>query len=168
MSDLLEKILFLEKVRIFEGLSLEELGEIAQIVDTEEYQEEEILFKMGSPGDYAYILVSGSVDLYTEGKKGEKEEIKRLSSGSCFGEMALLDGQARSATAEVIEDSIIASIGREDFLTLVRKMPAIAISLIEQMSLQLREANIKVQGFKNIGKEIISLSEKTNSILQGD
>lgn len=168
MSDLLEKILFLEKVKIFKGLALEELGEIAQIVETEEYQEEEVLFRLGDPGNYAYILVSGSVELSVPDKKGKNQSLKILSSGACFGELSLLDGKARSASAEVKEESIIATIGREDFLNLVHKMPAIAVSIIEQVSVQLRGVNKRMHLLQGLEKEFSSLSQKVTTMLKGD
>lgn len=168
MSDLLEKILFLEKVKIFQGLSLEELGEIAQIVETEEYHDEEILFRMGDPGNYAYILVSGMVDLSVTDKKGRKQSSRKLTSGTCFGELALLDGRSRSATAKVMEESILAIIGREDFLNLVHKMPAIAVSIIEQMSSQVRDSNKKISALRGLSREFSNLSHKVTSILKGE
>jgi CRP/FNR family transcriptional regulator, cyclic AMP receptor protein len=168
MSDLLEKILFLEKVKIFQGLSLEELGEIAQIVDTEQYQEEEALFRMGDPGNFAYILVSGMVELAVLDKKGRKQTTRLLSAGTCFGELSLLDGKARSTDAVVLEDSIIAVIGRDDFLNIVRKMPAIAVGIIEQMSVQLRESTKKLNNMRGLSRDFSSLSRRVNSLLKGE
>ncbi|MBN1647053.1 MAG: cyclic nucleotide-binding domain-containing protein [Spirochaetales bacterium] len=168
MSDLLEKILFLEKVKIFQGLSLEELGEIAQIVETEQYQEEEVLFRMGDPGNFAYILVSGLVELSVLDKRGRKQSSKKLGAGTCFGELALLDGKARGTTAIVLEDSILAVIGRDDFINLVRKMPAIAVSIIEQMSVQLRESNKKLNSMRGLGRDFSVLSKRVSSLLKGE
>jgi CRP-like cAMP-binding protein len=168
MSDLLEKILFLEKVKIFQGLSLEELGEIAQIVETEQYQEEEVLFRMGDPGNFAYILVSGLVELSVSDRRGRKQSSRKLGAGTCFGELSLLDGKARNTTAVVLEDSIIAVIGRDDFLNIVRKMPAIAVGIIEQMSGQLRESTKKLNTMRGLSRDFSSISRRVSSLLKGD
>ena len=63
------------------------------------YQPGEIIFQQGYPGDYAYIIVSGEVEIIDLKPDGAVEMIALLEPGQMFGEMALLDDKPRSATA---------------------------------------------------------------------
>jgi CRP-like cAMP-binding protein len=144
MDSLIEKMLFLEKVDIFRTLSLEELSHIAEITTTEEFSENEILFRQGDPGASAFIVVSGSVELFLEDKAREPRSIMVLKDGMSFGEMALLDGQPRSASARVVMDSVLARIERDEFLRVLRSYPTLSLAIISHLSQRLRDANAKV------------------------
>ena len=154
MSDLLENILFLEKVDIFSSLSIEELSQLAQIVDTSQYQEDEILFRQGDPGNYAYIILSGKVELFLESGTEGRQTLLSLEDGACFGEMALLDGKKRSASARISTESLLARIKRDDFLRVMMRYPTIALGIINQISTRLRNAN---QKYREVQKAIKDL-----------
>lgn len=141
MDSVIEKMLFLEKVDIFRSLSMEELSRIAEITSTEEFIENEILFRQGDPGASAFILVSGSVELYLEDKSRKGRRITILKDGMSFGEMALLDGQPRSASARVLSDSVLARIERDDFIRVLRSSPSLALAIISRLSQRLRNTN---------------------------
>lgn len=69
-----------------------------------QYQAGEIIFRQGYPGDYAYVIVSGQVEIVDVKPDGSIEHIALLEPGQMFGEMALLDDQPRSATARAATD----------------------------------------------------------------
>ena len=70
-----------------------------------------------------------------------KHVASTLGQGEAFGEMALFDSQARSATARVIEDAELLSLNREKLHDLLLSYPHIALGLLQGMSLRLRDAN---------------------------
>jgi len=148
MEFLLEQILFLEKVDIFRNLSLDDLGQIAGITDTQHYREGELLFLKGDPGNFAYIIVSGEVELFTGGGSVKREVVGRLYDGACFGEMALLDGRPRSAGAVVLVDSMLSRIPREDFIRLMHRFPSIAMGIITLLSNRLRRTTEEYNSFR--------------------
>lgn len=150
MSEFLDTILFLQKVPIFSGLTLDELNRIAQIAETDEYQEDEILFNQNDPGDFAYVIVSGEIEIFLRTEKGSTQPIKRLKAGSCFGEMSLLDGGKRSAGARVTADSILIRLGRLDFLPILKRFPNISLGIIGQLSSRLRETNSAYQTARHL------------------
>ncbi len=63
-----------------------------------------IIFRQAYPSDYAYVIVSGKVEIYRELDDGKEERIALLGEGDMFGEYGLLDEAPRSASARVLED----------------------------------------------------------------
>jgi len=165
MSELLEKILFLQKVDIFQNLSIEELHRIAQITETEHYDDEEYIFRQGDPGNYAYLIVSGKVELFFESGDGGSQVIMTFGEGSCFGEMALLDGQPRSAGARTVSECLISKIGRNDFIQLLHRYPPMALGIIAQLSLRLRTSNKKMNRLTKVVESFASLYEEGRKTL---
>lgn len=168
MSDLLEKILFLQRVDIFENLSIEELHKIAQITETEHYTDDEYLFRQGDPGNYAYIVVSGRVELFFETRHGNHQPLATLAEGACFGEMSLLDGESRSAGARTVTASILSRISRQDFINVLNQYPAIALSIIAQLSFRLREMNGRVNKLSKFVQSFTDLYEQSHQALGVD
>ncbi len=142
MIPLIEQILFLENVPIFKDLSVDELGRIAGITKTERYEEGELLFKEGDTGDQAYIIISGKIEIYLT-MDNDKKIIAEFQTGDCFGEMSLFDGFPRSASARVLEPSILSVYSKEDLLTVIDRYPSIAIRIIEVLSRRLRKTRAK-------------------------
>jgi CRP-like cAMP-binding protein len=166
MDIVLEKILFLEKVDIFKSLSLEELSQLAAITASDNYTEDEILFRQGDPGDFAYIVVSGEVELYIEDKIKGHQVIQVAGSGACFGEMALMDGLSRSASARIKSESVIAKISREDFLDVLKSFPSIGLALLRELTSRLRVSNDKIKRFTAFIREAVGFYRQASVYLE--
>ena len=102
------------------------------------FKKDGIIFHQGSPSDCAFIIGSGSVAIVQETKEGEKV-IGRLKENEIFGEMGLIDGQPRSATARALEDSVMYVINRNSFDTLVQKNPKALLPILKVLTSRLRE-----------------------------
>lgn len=76
----------------------------------------EVIFAEGDKGDHMYVVRSGEIEIERDGKV-----IEALSRGGIFGEMALIDGSPRSATARAKMDAEVAPINEKSFLFLVTK-----------------------------------------------
>ena len=164
MKKILERILFLDKVDIFKELSLDELGQIAQISEMGNYQEDEVLFRQGDPGNFAYIIVNGGVELYLE--SGNKHQsLVFFPTGVCFGEMALLDGKNRSASARITKESTLLRISRENLIRVMKRYPAIALGIISQLSARLREGNLKYNVLKETVTKLGEIYKKAAPII---
>lgn len=168
MSDILEKILFLQGVDIFSNLTVGELEEIARIAENEQYSDNEYLFRQGDPGNYAYVIVSGAVELFFETRTREIQPLMTLSAGACFGEMALLDGETRSAGARTVSESIISRISRADFMHTLAQHPAMALGIIAQLSARLRRTNARVNRLGKVVESFRELYEESAVSLQED
>lgn len=83
----------------------------------------QVVFRQGEAGDCMYFIQSGTVEV-VRSDDGKERVLARLSPGQYFGEMALLDSQPRNATVRTLTASKLVQLGRENFLALLRVMPA--------------------------------------------
>ena len=102
------------------------------------FKKDGIIFHQGSPSDCAFIIGSGSVAIVQETKEGEKI-LGNLKENDIFGEMGLIDGQPRSATARALEDSVMYVITRDNFDILVEKNPKALLPILKILTSRLRE-----------------------------
>ncbi len=103
---------------------------------SESYDAGAIIFSVGDKGDRMYVLRSGLVDIERNGKV-----IHTVKPGGVFGEMALIDGSPRSATARAIEASELTAIRERAFLYLVHDTPYFALDLMRTLAERLRAMN---------------------------
>ena len=129
-------ITFLLTTPMFEDLDPREVKEIAHIVETKKYAAGEEVFHEGEPGDAWYSLYRGELEVVKSSDGGE-EVLRVLEPPSCFGEIAILDGQPRSATVRAVDDSTVVRIIREKFEELVDQEHLVAYKLIRYMALTL-------------------------------
>lgn len=104
---------------LFQGIDPEELARIAQAMSRRRYRRHEVIFHEGDPGDSLHIVVAGRVKITRESLDGEEAIIATLSAGETFGELVLLDGAARSATATAMEATETVTMTRPSFERLV-------------------------------------------------
>ena len=131
-------ITFLLETPMFEKLDPSEIKQLVHIIEVKEFPAGEVLFKEGDLGDAWYALYRGKVDVIKDVGEGEKE-IYPLDAGACFGEIAILDGQPRSATIKAIEDSVALRISRESFEALLDQDHAVAFKLLRYLAVTLAQ-----------------------------
>lgn len=90
------------------------------------------VFHDGESGGYAYLIRSGKIAL-TKSIKGTKQAVAQMNPGQILGEMAIITGEPRSATAEAIEPSELLIIDQEAFQTVLRKSTPFIKALINQL-----------------------------------
>jgi CRP-like cAMP-binding protein len=95
----------------------------------------EVIFAAGDKGDNMYVIRSGEVDIEMDGKV-----VETLSSGGIFGEMALIDGSPRAATARAKTACEVAPLTEKTFLFLVHETPFFAISVMRTLADRLRRS----------------------------
>jgi CRP/FNR family transcriptional regulator, cyclic AMP receptor protein len=99
------------------------------------FQAGETIFAAGDKGDKMYVIRSGEVEIERNGKVVEK-----LGPGGIFGEMALIDGSPRAASAKAKTACEVAPITEKTFLFLVHETPFFAISVMRALAERLRRA----------------------------
>lgn len=97
-----------------------------------------VIFKEGGPGDTAFFIRSGSVDILSHGPDGNERLLQRLGVGELFGEMALLDQTRRSASAYAPDGAELFIVTRDEVTTLLRQEPQMALWMLGLFSHRLR------------------------------
>jgi len=142
MAANIERILFLKSASLFADVAGGDLPWIDEIAREEAFEEGQFVFREGEMGDSLYIIVEGAVRVV----KGEKEPVVLavLGERDCFGEMALIDGEPRSATIEAERRTRALKIARADFEELLLARPQIGFALIKNLNRRLRETNARL------------------------
>jgi CRP-like cAMP-binding protein len=131
-------ITFLLATPMFESLDPAEMKEMTRIIDVREFAAGDELFHEGDVGDAWYALYRGKVDVTTSAGTCENE-INQLDPGDCFGEIAILDGQPRSATVVALEDSVVLRVTRAAFEQLLAEDDPVAHKLLRHMAISLAQ-----------------------------
>lgn len=143
MPDLFERILLLKRSQMFSEVSTEDLRVVAQMLEEENYFSGDRVFDVNEFGDHMYILQQGRVGISLNAGAKISDFIVELGPGECFGEMNLLDELPRSASAYVLEDSLLLSLEKSRLRGLIINYPELSIGMLKGLSLRLREANLK-------------------------
>jgi signal transduction histidine kinase len=99
----------------------------------------EFVFHKGDPPDGLYVVLDGKVRVFLTDEQGQHDvELACLSSGSLFGEMALLDGEPRSANVACVEASHCLWLSREEFLKLLRSSSRLLETLLADLTRRVR------------------------------
>lgn len=129
---------FLKEIDLFKDIPGSYLASVAEIAKEKTYYKGEKLFSQGDIGDALYLVKSGLISITVDGK-----EVAQLGKNACIGEMALIDGEQRSASAVTLKDSKLYYISAFEFNYLLTTQPSIAISLLKTLSKRIREINKK-------------------------
>ncbi len=93
----------------------------------------QIIFKEGDPGQVMFVVIEGRVRLKVNG-----QTVEEIEPNGIFGELALVDGAPRSATAEAVTECTLATISEERFNLLVQETPEFALRVMRVLSRRLR------------------------------
>lgn len=107
-----------------------------------------LIFSEGDPGEEAFIIDSGMVQIFKTGPNGEKIVLATIGRGEIFGEMALVDNQPRMAAAEAIENGVLIVVPRADFQARLDKTDKVTHKLI----------GVLVNRCRNLADEVKSLT----------
>ncbi len=131
----------LEGLDLFEHLIDEDRRRLAEVVGLRTLEAGTTLFMTGEPGESLFVVRSGEVELFMKDTTGEKIVLAIAGSGEIFGELALLDRGARTATAVAMVDTELLELDRDDLLLLFQKTPTAALRLLASMGHMTRKAD---------------------------
>lgn len=131
---------FLQKVPLFTRLTPEQLQLIASICIRKSFAPSTVLFRENDPGSTFYIVYRGSVKVFTS-HGGEEKILSVFQSGDSFGELSLIDGKPRSASAQTLEDTQLISISAPAFHELLRTHFDLCLFIMRELCQRLRETN---------------------------
>jgi CRP/FNR family cyclic AMP-dependent transcriptional regulator len=138
MSKQAEFAVILKMNPIFAELGGDELQRISSLCHTRQLAAGELLFRKGDPGNALFGIRRGQIRIETGTSGGRRLTLNFMGPGDLFGEVALLDGESRTAAATAGEPTELFVLRREDFLAYLEREPKVAIKLIRLLCRQIR------------------------------
>lgn len=123
---------------LFGDLSSELHEQVASLCVPRRYAAGEILCRQGEPGDLLYGLVSGQLRISANSVDGQEMHLNVIGPGELIGEIAMLDGGARTATVSVVRESNVFTLARDAFMKLLHQQPTLAEHLMSLLCQRIR------------------------------
>src|ERR1700730_8358872 len=145
----------LRSVPLFSSLDSKATAELGEYLTIHDYPKSAMIFRNGNPGDAMYLIDIGKVRISLTDADGADVTLAELGPGDFFGEMAMLDGQGRSANATATADARVAKLTREDFLSFMRSDPRVTLELLTSLTLRLRRTDelLRHRVSRNVNQE---------------
>lgn len=131
----------LNRVTFFNLLDADSRNILANAGREMELAEGEILFQEGDPADAMYVILRGGIEIVKTLPDGSERPLTQLGTGEVFGEIAMIDGQPRSATARTRQTSLFFALDREVFVSLLAQTPPLLTQVLRGLSEKVRIAN---------------------------
>jgi CRP/FNR family transcriptional regulator, cyclic AMP receptor protein len=164
---------FLKYVPIFSDLNEETLEKIEKVGSKKAFKKNDVILMEDEIGTALFVIAAGKVKVSRTSTDGREVILTILSESDFFGEMAILDGQTRSATVVAIEDSELFLIQRNDFLNLLKEYPEVSISLLQELTKRLRATDVKIKALSlkdaegKVATVILQIADDVGKIRQG-
>ena len=167
------KLSVLRKHPIFADLDPDAFDQLCRYAKHSTLKRGASLFSKGDPGISLYAVISGTVKMSISSPDGRNAILNIIGPGEIFGEMALLDGGARSADAIANSNCELFVIDRREFIPFVKSQPALAMKFIELLCERLRRTSDQVEQIilqnlpGRLASALLRLSEKNEFAPQG-
>ena len=135
----------LARVPLFRAVSPRDLEALARGVRSRRFRRGEVIFHQGDPGDALFVVVSGRVKIVLPSDSGDEAILATLRAGDFVGELSLLDGAPRSATAIALDPVETLVLARDRVRELIDQVPAFRDTLLEALSHELRRLTHHVE-----------------------
>lgn len=147
-------------VPYFNGFNELEIRQLIEVGYRKSFKAGEILFQEGDKGDTFYIILSGSIEIVAS---KINKHLKTLKTGDFFGELALMLGIPRTATAKIVEDTILFTINQKNFEKLLRRNPDLSEAIVRELAGHREELKARQQELRERG--LISNEEDDGNII---
>lgn len=163
----------LKKVSVFSGLTEPEFSFLASHVLQRKYASGELIFTEGDECAGLYVVQSGNVRIFKSSAGGREQVLAIDGPGSSIAELPVFDGGSYPASAQAVSDSTLLFFSRQDFQTLCRQHPDVALKVLKVVGARLRRlvGIIEELSFTTVRHRLIALLVrlgKTEGIRNGD
>jgi CRP/FNR family transcriptional regulator, cyclic AMP receptor protein len=165
----IDKLAILRNHSLFGQLDVDALNRLASYAHTKSVRPGATIFERGDPGTSLFAVLRGTVKISNRSSNGKDAVLNMISAGGIFGEIALLDGQSRTADAFAASDCELMQIDRRDFVPLLTQNPEIALKLIEVLCSRIRRTSEQVEDMTfldlpgRLAKTLLWLSAQSGS-----
>ena len=136
---------FLREHFLFKNMSSQQIDRLAFCIVTKTVNRGATIFAKGNPGSKMFAIRKGTVKIGIASVDGHDAIFNLLRKGDIFGEIAILDGNPRSADAVATADCELLVIERHDFLPILRSEPELALKFIEILCERLRRTSLQAE-----------------------
>src|SRR5437763_10706017 len=145
----------LRSVPLFSSLDSKATAELGEYLTIHDYPKTARIFRYGDPGDAMYLIDVGKVRISITDADGADVTLTELGPGDFFGDMAMLDGHGRSANAPAIQDALLATLTRDDFLTFMQSDSRVTLELLTALTQRLRRTDelLRHRVSRNVNQE---------------
>jgi CRP/FNR family transcriptional regulator len=160
----------LKSVPLFADLEEEELERFSQVAVPRSFPAGTRVFHEGDDSDACYIVKDGSFRVTREHSDGRAITLATLGAGEIFGELAMLDGDKRSASAEALTDGDLLALPANDVRALLARHPEISLKLVAGLVRRLRAANVRLsrQSFQTVPSRVAGILAQLSGEAQDD
>jgi CRP/FNR family transcriptional regulator, cyclic AMP receptor protein len=136
----MDRIELLKTIPLFESLELDDLQTLAGKLRQSRLEVGTVVFAQGDEGDAMYLIEDGAIDIVAGAGK-QRVTLASLFKQQYFGELSLLDGAPRSASAVATRETSLLALDRDDFVEFVKKRPDAALSIMHEVGERMRATN---------------------------
>jgi CRP/FNR family cyclic AMP-dependent transcriptional regulator len=140
------KVWFLERNRLFNGVPLDEIEKMAHLFREADYPPNHVIFDEGDLGDAVYLLKTGHVRIYRITEDGQEATLAVLGPGDMFGELALFDERQRLTVAQTMDSAHICAASVDDFGSLMRHRPQLTMMVAREIARRRTASETRIAG----------------------
>jgi CRP-like cAMP-binding protein len=142
----------LTTIPLFRELKPEPAAVLASMLRPRTLGANEPLFWLGDSGDEFYVIERGRIQLTLPDASGREIALATLKSGDFFGEIAILDGGPRTATARAVTETSLLALSRAHFQQFITDNPTVALQIITELGQRQRSSVDKIRGIRNVSE----------------
>ena len=147
---IMDELWNLRNVHMFDGLTLDEINTVRQMMPIGNYGAGEYLFLTGEAADGLYILKAGTVKVSYITLNGDEKILNIFQPGDVFGDLFLGKYRHRIGQAQTLEDVIVCKLAESDFLDLIQRFPTIALNFIRHQADEHRETLARMHALMRV------------------
>lgn len=170
MISLEEKVDFLKKIDLCDGLSEKEIKDVSNRAVIKKFPKKNTIFLESEEGNMFYIIYSGNVKISKIDEDGNEVIFTVLDRGDFFGEMSIIDGSERSANAISIEEVELLTLDKADFKDILKNYNIFSYNLLKIFAERIRATDALIKGLfldtaeKRVMHTIHTLSKKVGQL----
>jgi len=150
-------------VELFDFLTFEDRAELSSRLIPVSIPAGETIFRSGDPGDSLFVICSGEVEIFIHDDTGHKIVLEQAKAGDTFGELSMLDGGPRTASAVVTQDLEALSMDHETLNQFLKQHPSAAMALLASMSRRLRFSAERLR--RTASRNVNQIVEEERSVI---
>lgn len=158
---------------LFTELNDDEIAIVSRLIVTRKFRKNNLIIFEDDVGNSLFIIKQGRVKISRISPDGGEAILAILGMGDFFGELAVIDGQGRSASVTSIDDCELLMLRRSDFMEILERIPKIAISLLKELAGRIRKSDSQIRSLSlldakgRVATTLIRLAEDIGKIKDG-